>query len=62
LLPRQRRGRRSADGQRFAAQIGIISLLDRRIKRVHVDMQIFRIRVELTSCMAASSIAISSAY
>ncbi|MBB2671484.1 UNVERIFIED_ORG: hypothetical protein GGE44_001035 [Rhizobium esperanzae] len=30
--------RRSPDGDRFAAQFRVIALLDRRIKRVHVDM------------------------
>jgi hypothetical protein len=34
-------GGRSADRQLVAAQIGIIALLDRRIKRDHVDVHDF---------------------
>jgi len=32
---------RSADRHRFAAQLGIIALFDRRVERVHVDMDDF---------------------
>jgi hypothetical protein len=29
----------STDGERLAAQCGIVALLDRRIERVHVDVE-----------------------
>jgi hypothetical protein len=32
---------RSADRDRLAAQLGIITLFDRRVERVHVDMDDF---------------------